>query len=179
MTGPNMHTINFKIIDFEKYLYSVFDIFEINLFPTYAWHTSDIVEPNVFGASFTAYNQGLEKAVANISIVDVTDDPSEPKISDHNEKNLLALDALLSKAISKEINVTEWRTSKFRDMYSKTVLVTNFMAVRDGKNWQYSCVRMTHLNRDFAIWFFFEFPDAMKLSYPIFEAVKSIKILDA
>ena len=125
---------NSELIDPKTHTFKILDFITIQLFGGFLWQGDDIHQPHANGSSFWAFEDPPEKAVAGITIADISLDSEEVDIDLLNDEDLCRFDNLLKSSNSEEKNIIEWKGSKLVKSNQKQKLQTQYLCKEDNKN---------------------------------------------
>lgn len=185
-----MEIQNSELIDPEQGIFSILGLVTLRLGGPYWWQTEDIDEETAIGAIFRAYErENLEDDVdkdvldvASITVVDVTDDPSERDVSLIEQADIPLLDESLHMGIEKQLaadgmKLTKWMSSHLNKSESLQNLVTAYIANDQGKERQFIAVRMKVKGRKVVAVGIFDIAKKDKLAAPVFNILKSMAVI--
>jgi hypothetical protein len=127
---------NSELIDSKTHTFKVLDFITIQLFGGFLWQGDDIHQPHANGSSFWAFEDPPEKAVAGITIADISQDSEEVDIDSLDDEDLCKFDNLLKSSNSEEKNIIEWKGSKLIVDNQKQRLETQYICKEDNKKCQ-------------------------------------------
>lgn len=163
-----------QLIDADQSVFSVLDVVTVQLFSGYHWQGEDFSDPTAEGSTFYAFEDPPTKAVAWITIADVTRDESEPDISSLEESEILAIDASLRAAVEAQMQVVNWMHSKLNVSDTTKALVTPYIIESDGTRWQYIGLRTSHRQKKYIVMGTFDVGRSDPLAQLVFHAMRSV-----
>lgn len=151
---------NSELIDPDQGVFSVLGIIALRLVGPYCWIYKDFDEELARGADFHAYEPWDEDedrlAVASISIADVTNDPTEPDVSELEQTDVPALDDFLQRELRRLLTadgreIIRWMSSQLNQSDGIKGLVTVYITKEQGKERQTNALRTKVKGRKIAI----------------------------
>ena len=177
---------NSDLVDPERGLFSILGLVAVRLDESHWWQSEDIDREGAQGAIFRAYKPEVaeqgELEVASITVVDVTDDPTEPDIDTLKQADIPALDSFLRHAISEQFlgdgrQMTRWMSSQLNESNELKGLVTAYIAMEEGKERQFIALRIKVKNRKLVAVGIFDVAEKDVLAAPIFNAIRNMVVL--
>ena len=177
---------NSDLIDAEKGVFSVLGLVALRLGGPYWWNGEDIDEEIFKGAVFRAYEpEDAEKGcldVASITVVDATNDPTEPDISTLEEGGVPSLDSFLHESIKTQLmadgmELIKWMSSNLNHSGNLKVLVTAYIANDQGKQRQFIALRTKAKDRKIVAIGVFDVEKKEVLAVPIFNIMQNMVVL--
>ena len=140
------------------------------------WHTEDMNDHGAIGAIFRCYEEGNEQELGYLLVADVSQDPTEPDISNCNESNVADLDRYLEQGVRRVLQCDgrrfkSWMKSHLNHRATGNVLVTAYIGEDGGRDRQYIDARMRIGERSVIVAGCFDVNRASELAVPIFSAV--------
>lgn len=171
-----MNINNSMLIDNEHGVFSVLNLAKIQLFEGYQWQSEDINERAAVGSIFHAYENPPTQSVASLTIVDVTNDDSEPDISKIEQTDVEEIDCRLRSAVASQFNLTRWMASKLNQSESLKGLVTPYIVKVADIEWQYIALRFSTKERKMVVIGMFDVSKSGVLASAVFEAIQNISL---
>lgn len=168
---------NSQLIDDEHRIFSVLDIAEIQLFEGYQWQGEDINETTAIGSVFHAYENPPTQSVASLTIVDVTNDASEPDISQVQQADVEEIDSRLRAAVAVQFDLVRWMSSKLNQSATFKALVTPYITNDAGTEWQYIALRLSTKDRKVVVIGMFDVAKSGVLAGAVYQAIQNISLL--
>lgn len=181
-SGKNLETLsesaivkkhNSELID-SNLKFLVLDSVIVELFDGYAWQGKDIEEPNAKGSIFYAYDNPPSISVASITVVDVSEDVTEPDISLMRQEDVEHIDNQFRKAVSSGMNLTKWMSSQLNENKNHKGLVTAYITTENEKEWQYIALRLSNNGRKIVIIGSFDISKKDELASLVFNTISYI-----
>jgi len=184
--SDNFAVRNSELVDPTNGLFTVLGLVSLHLGGPYWWHSEDINNEMARGAVFRAYELGgSERAgldVASITVADVTDDPTEPDISELSQCDILSLDDFLYKGIQEQLaadgmQLIQWMRSELNQADNLKGLVTPYIVMDQGKERQFIALRIKAKGRKVVIIGVFDIAKKEVLAKPIFNTLRDMVVL--
>lgn len=177
---------NSDLIDPEQSVYSVLGLVAFRLTGPYWWHCKDIDDEMAKGSVFRAYEPedaergGLD--VASITVVDVTNDTTEPDVSALAQSDIPPLDDVLQEGIQAQLVVRgmeliRWMSSYLNQVGNLKGLVTAYIVKDHGKERQYFALRIKIKGRKVVAVGVFDIAKKDVLAVPIFNILRNMALL--
>jgi hypothetical protein len=120
--------------------------------------------------------------VASITVVDATDDPTEPDISTLHQPDIPALDNFLPEEISKQLSadgmeMIQWMSSQLNQSDHFKGLVTAYVVRDQGKERQFIALRFKAKGRKVVAIGVFDIAKKEVLAAPIFNVMRNMAVL--
>jgi hypothetical protein len=147
------------------------------------WQAEDINDPGAVGAIFRCYEQGNEKEIGYLLVVDVSQDPDEADVSTYEDSRIPEVDRFLESGIRSLMTrdgrkMTRWMSSHLNHGLFGKAIVTAYIAQDKGLDRQYIDVRIRAQRRNVIIAGCFDVNRADQLAKSIFHAISTAKPLD-
>ena len=166
---------NSTLLDAEHLVFSVLSEVELSLFHGYNWQSEDVDHPTARGSTFFAFENPQEESVASITVVDVTNDLSEPDISLLDESDVAEVDAMLREAVESEMQVVRWMKSHLNSSEKSKTLVTAYIAELDGKMVQHIAARTSNNGKKYVVVGSFDVVKSVPLATLVVHSMGSLR----
>jgi hypothetical protein len=169
--------------DNEQGMFTVLGLARLRLTGPFWWHTDDIDEANAKGAIFRAYREGDPMELANVIVVDVTEDYTEPDVAQIQPDNVSSTDEALKSGIIKDFEgrhlvLLEWMSSQLNEVRGLKALVTAYTANDPScGDRQFVACRMNIHGKKIVLMCCFNISEAKLLAVPIFGVLKAMEII--
>lgn len=178
---------NSELIDSKEGVFSVLGLVAFTLPGPYCWQCYDINEEMAKGSCFGAFEvedpneNSLD--VASITVVDSTNDPTEPDVSILEQADIQPLDDLLRESTKSQLpaqgmELIRWMSSKLNQSGNSKGLITAYVVEDQGKERQFIALRIKAKGRKVVAIGVFDVAKKEALAAPIFNAMRSMIILD-
>lgn len=179
---------NSKLLDADQGLFSVLGLVTLRLIGPFLWRFEDYNDNLYRGTIFRAYPSLVEPAtqdvrdVAYIFVVDVTEDAAEPDISEVEEADVPAMDALIRESTHNEIiasgmQMVQWLSSHLNKTASLKGLVTAYSINENGNERQCVALRINVKGRKIIAQCVFDVEKKNELAAPIFNILRDITVV--
>jgi hypothetical protein len=165
---------NSVLVDNDLLVFEVLEFVRIQLFDGVIWQGEDINDASAIGTVFYAYDEPPTESIANITIVDVSDDIEEPDISQLTVDGVADIDANLNLAVSSNMELIQWMGSHLNQTEKMKGLVTAYIVNNNGKEWQYIACRFNVQNRKLAAVGMFDVSKQDPLAKLVFQSLRSL-----
>lgn len=183
---------NSKLIDAEQGLFSVLGLVTLCLtgpigVTRYWWHGEDLVDEMAKGSYFGAIKEDLVQegiiTCASITVVDVTNDASEPDVSTLEQANIQAIDDRLNADTQSALQaqgrgIVHWMSSQMSQSDCLKRLFTTYITRELNAEWQSTFLRFNVKGRKIVAIGSFDIARRESFAEPIFNALRSIAVLE-
>jgi hypothetical protein len=175
---------NCKLVDPDRGLFNVLDLAYLRLTGPWWWESEDIDEEGCIGSIFRTWGDGeatgLDKAY--IIVADVTDDLSEPDISEISIQDVERVDHELHTDIARGLEesgskLIKWIPSKLNESTNYKALVTPYITLDQGKERQFIVLRISAQERKLVVMGCFDVKEHETFAGPILAIMKQTEIL--
>lgn len=166
---------NSTLVDPEELRFSVLSEVELSLFRGYNWQSDDVEHPTARGSTFFAFENPPEESVASITVVNVTNDLSEPHVGLLDESDVAEVDAMLREAVESEMQVVRWMKSHLNALETSKTLVTPYIVELDGKMVQYIAARTLNNGRKYLVVGSFDVVKSAPLATLVVHSMSSLR----
>jgi len=169
---------NSQLIDPEQFVFSVLNLATVTLFRGVLWQSTDLTYATATGSLFHAYEEGASDPVASITLVDVSGDPTEPNISRFNNDDAARFDAQLKARIERQTTLVQWNASTLNEASGIKAMVTPYVALANGEEWQYIAIRTHQHNNAYVLLGAYAMNKSDTLGPQVLKALGSITFQD-
>jgi hypothetical protein len=185
-----MAVCNSNLIDPEQGVFSVLGLVAFRLSGLgghYFWQCEDIDGEMAKGAAFHAWAPEDAKegglAIASITVVDASNDPTEPDVSVLEQDDVPRVDGILQKdlgalLVANGMELIFWMSSQLNQSDGFKGLVTVYIASDQGKQRQSIALRIKAKNRKIVVIGDFDIEKKEILAAPIFNVMRNMVLLD-
>jgi hypothetical protein len=178
------HIENSTPIDSGNGLFDILGLVQIRLNGSWWWQGEDLDEEGCRGSVFRTWGEGepdgLDKAF--VLVADVTDDPTEPDISQITIGDIERVDDELHTDIARGLEesgckLIKWSPSQLNESPQFKALVTLYITEDQGKERQYFVLRASANNRKLIVMGCFDVAEHETFASPILETLREAIIL--
>ncbi|MBK6630056.1 MAG: hypothetical protein IPG33_02895 [Betaproteobacteria bacterium] len=182
---------NSTLIDSDRGLFSILRLVKLRLPGPYLWQGEDIDNEKAMGSAFHAFvpeDSNVEKtSVASIIVADVTNDTSEPDVSNHVQVDTTIIDKYLRTEVLEQSSlageeIADWTPSRLHKLESgaPTFLLTEYTLRGNSKEMRHIDLRINAGGRKIvAKGICYDMERAEELSQLVFSVLGSIVISDS
>ena len=177
---------NSDLIDPDQGVFSVLGLVALRLDAKYCWQGEDIDDVMAKGAAFHAWVPEDAKegalAIATITVVDASNDPTEPDVSTLEKGAVPGLDALLQESVRSRLaadgrELIQWMSSALNEFGNLKGLVTAYIVNDQGKQQQNIVFRIKAKDRKIVAIGAFDIAKKQCLAEPIINAIRTMVLL--
>ena len=178
---------NSELINPEQQLFSVLGLVSLRLPSQYSWQGQDIDDVNCKGSYFGAFEQDQMKvggiAVASFTVVDATNDATEPDVSTLEQADVQAIDDRLHEDTKSQLpmqgmSLVRWMSSHLNESENLKGLVTAYIAQQHDREWQNIALRFNAKGRKVVVIGAFDIARKEALAAPIFGVIRNMMVLE-
>lgn len=181
-----MKSLNSELIDPVQGTFSVLGLVIFRLCGPYTWGVEDIDDEMSKGTAFRAYEVDDEMRdtldVASITVVDATDDPTEPDVSALSQDHVPGLDTFLHESIRAQLfadgmELIQWMSPKLNETENFKALLAAYIVLDQGKERQIFALRIPVKGRKVVAIGIFDIAKKDVLAAPIFNVLRNMAVL--
>ncbi len=109
--------------------------------------------------------------------MDVTNDASEPDISQVEPADVKEIDSWLRAAVAAQFDLVRWMSSKLNQSATFKAIVTPYITNDAGTVWQYIALRLSTKDRKVVVIGMFDVAKSDVLAGAVYQAMKNISLL--
>lgn len=182
-----MSVRNSELIDPERGVYSVLGLVAFSLPGPYLWQDSGIDDEMAQGSYFGAYESKDPKEgsldVASITVVDATNDPTEPDVSTLVPADIQSIDDFLRESTQSQLpaqgmKLISWMPSQLNQSDNFKGLITAYIVEDQGKERQFFALRFKAKGRKVVAIGVFDIAKKEVLAVPIFNVIRNMVVLE-
>ena len=177
-----METQNSTLVEPATGLVTVLGLIGLHLNGPFRWQSEDINDDRGVGTIFRAYDRDPQPGdldLASVTVVDVTNDPNEPDISNLDCAGIMAFDNHLRENMvahqkTEGIELVRWMSSRLDVSENRRGLITAYIVNDKGKARQFITLRVNVNGHKIVAIGVFDISMSNILATPIIDTLRSI-----